>query len=125
VAGYCGGHAAGYLKYDLNNGGPISTDFIGGSWQYPNANYSERDTIFEAHKLYTQSFLWFMSTDPKLDQSIRTKFTQYGLCADEFQSTDHWPPQLYIRAARRLVGDTIFTQNSPEVNRTWGNMSIG
>lgn len=125
VGGYCGGKAAGYLKFDLNNGGPISTDFVGGSWQYPEANYSEREAIFEAHKLYTQSFLWFMSTDSQLDASIKTKFGKFGLCADEFQDTDHWPPQMYVRAARRLIGDIVFNENTPTQNRTWGNLSIG
>lgn len=76
TASYCGGGGIG-LKHDLNNGGPISTDFVGGSWNYPNASYAERATIFQAHKLYTQSFLWFMSSDPALAPSIRSKFQQY------------------------------------------------
>jgi hypothetical protein len=71
VAAYCGGGGVG-SKHDLNNGGPISTDFIGGSWAYPNASYPERAKIFEQHKFYTQSFLWFMSTDPALNESIKT-----------------------------------------------------
>jgi hypothetical protein len=124
IDSYCGGGGIG-LKIDLNNGGPISTDFVGGSWRYPNASYAEREAIFQAHKFYTQSFLWFMSTDPALNISIRSAFQQYGLCKDEFVDTDHWPPQLYVRAARRLVGDHIFTQNVPLENRSWGNLSIG
>jgi hypothetical protein len=110
---------------DLNNGGPISTDFVGGSWLYPDANYTQREAIVAAHKLYTQSFLWFMSTDPALNASIRTAFQRFGLCADEFQETGHWPPNLYVRAARRLVGGSVFTQNTPASRRQWGNLSIG
>lgn len=37
-------------KCDMNNGGGLSTDFIGASWRYPDANYSERKEIWEAHK---------------------------------------------------------------------------
>ena len=110
---------------DLNNGGPISTDYVGGSWYYPEANYSERKAIIAAHKHYTQSFLWFMSNDPMLNESIRSSFRRFGLCADEFQDTDHWPPNLYVRAARRLVGEQVFTQNTPLQHRDWGNQSIG
>ena len=43
---------------DLNNGGPISTDFIGGSDRYPNASYAERAQIFQQHKFYTQVSAW-------------------------------------------------------------------
>lgn len=110
---------------DLNNGGPISTDFVGASWKYPEANYTERAAIVEAHKQYTRGFLWFMSTDPALNQSIRKSFQEFGLCADEFQETENWPPALYVRAARRLVGESVFTQNTPETHRNWANQSIG
>ena len=57
VAGYGGGNAAGDRKFDLNNGGPISTDLVGGSWKYPNANYSQRDLIFEVRLTNLQSYL--------------------------------------------------------------------
>ena len=110
---------------DLNNGGPISTDFVGGSWLFPEANYTQRAEIVKAHKLYTQSFLWFMSTDPALNQSIRASFQKFGLCKDEFVETDHWPPSLYVRAARRLLGERVFNQNTPKLQRNWDNLSIG
>lgn len=125
TAGYCGGPSANPDKWDLNNGGPISTDFVGGSWEYPEANYSRREAIREVHKFYTESFLWFMSTDPALGSSIRDDFRGWGLCADEFQDSGHFPTQLYVRAARRLVGDRVFSQNTPSLNRSWGNLSIG
>jgi hypothetical protein len=131
VAGYCGGTIPN-SKYDLNNGGPISTDFISGSWGYPivdltNAShhYEEREKIFQAHKEYTLSFLWFMSNDPDLNSTIRAKFQQWGFCKDEFQSTGHFPPQLYVRSVRRMVGSDVFTQNSPTHQRHWGNSSVG
>ena len=47
--------------------------------------------------------------------------------ADEFPETDHFPPQLYIREARRLVGDKVFTQNdvTDQTHKPLGNASIG
>ena len=35
----------------------------------------------------------------------------YGLCKDEWPDNGHFPPQLYIREAARIVGDKVFTQN--------------
>jgi len=36
--------------------------------------------------------------------------TRYGLCGDEFQDNGHFPTQLYIREARRLVVPAMFTE---------------
>ena len=43
---------------------------------------------------------------------LREHYQQYGLCADEFKEFGHVPPQLYIRASNRLVGDYVMTQNN-------------
>jgi hypothetical protein len=48
-----------------------------------------------------------------------------ALIPDDHPDTDHWPPQLYVRAARRLLGDRVFNQNTPTLTRLWGNESIG
>merc|ERR1719253_48003 len=57
--------------------------------------------------------------------TVRDQMKQWGLCKDEFASTGHFPPALYVREARRLQGENIFTQNTPSVNRTCGKASIG
>jgi hypothetical protein len=44
-------------KADFNNQGAFSTDYIGGSWKYPNASYSERAAIRQAHVDYTKGIL--------------------------------------------------------------------
>ena len=41
-------------KTDINNQGPFSTDFIGGSWQYPDASYAQRAQIWQEHRNYVQ-----------------------------------------------------------------------
>lgn len=57
---------------------------------------------------------------------VRTAYAnEWGLCGDEFAETDHMSPQLYIREARRLVGDTVFTQNSAMDKSPLGTSSIG
>ena len=41
---------------DVNNNGAFSTDYIGGSWSYPNASYAEREKIWPRHQKYTAGF---------------------------------------------------------------------
>eukprot|EP01065_Artemidia_motanka_P006261 TRINITY_DN13074_c0_g1_i1.p1 TRINITY_DN13074_c0_g1~~TRINITY_DN13074_c0_g1_i1.p1 ORF type:complete len:582 (+),score=180.86 TRINITY_DN13074_c0_g1_i1:233-1747(+) len=111
-------------KYDMNNCGGLSSDFIGGSWLYPDASYSDRRTIWRAHRSYVEGLLWTMANDSGVPASVREEMARWGLCADEFAATGHFPPALYVRAARRLLGDRVFTQNTPKEGPA-GNLSIG
>jgi hypothetical protein len=51
---------SGARKFDMNNCGynPVHTDMIGASWDYPEANYTYRKQIWQAHADYTSGFLW-------------------------------------------------------------------
>src|SRR5271157_1838206 len=53
-------------KADFNNNGPFSTDYIGHSWDYPNASYQRRAEIFRDHEEYTKGFFWFLAHDPRV-----------------------------------------------------------
>ena len=105
-------------KADFNNNGPISTDYIGHSWKYPEASYAERSEIWREHLLYTQSLVYFLSQDPSVPATLRAEINQWGLPKDEFADTDHWPNQLYIREGRRMVGAYVMRQSDLQTERT-------
>src|SRR5258706_1698663 len=58
-------------KTDINNNGAISTDFIGMSWEYPDASYGKRGKICRAHRDYVQGFFYYMATDARVPENGR------------------------------------------------------
>lgn len=94
-------------KTDTNNHGAVSTDFIGGNWDFPEASYQQREEIFQAHVRWQKGWLWFLCSDPRVPPQIQSRIQSWGLAGDEFEETGGWPPQLYIREARRLVSDYV------------------
>jgi hypothetical protein len=105
-------------KADFNNNGPVSTDYIGRSWSYPDASYQQKQAIREDHLNYTQSFFHYLAHDPGVPPSLQAEVNEWGLPKDEFLDTDHWPNQLYIRESRRMVGAYVMRQADLQSTRT-------
>jgi len=105
-------------KTDINSGGPVSTNLLGASWEYPEASYARRRQIWDEHATWAQGLLYFLATDASVPPKVREEMNRYGLAKDEFVDTGHWPHQMYIRETRRMLGEHVLTQHDLQTHPT-------
>jgi hypothetical protein len=99
-------------KRDANDMGsaPVRMSLPGENLLWPEGDAVVRKRIFDEHLLWNVGVIYFLQNDPAVPAAIREEARTWGFCRDEFTETNHLPPQLYVREARRMVGLRIFTQ---------------
>lgn len=99
-------------KRDINDvsNAAVRLSMPGANHGWPDGDAATRQAIFAEHLRYNLGLLYFLQHDAAVPQRWQDEARQYGLCRDEFTTTNHLPEQLYIREARRLVGQHVYTE---------------
>lgn len=100
---------------------PLGFPFAAENATYVEGDWEERERVIEKLRNITLGLVYFLQNDEEVPAADRELANTYGLAKDEFMDNGHFPWQLYIREARRIVGEYTLTEHdltlAPESDR--------
>ena len=109
-------------KLDCNmNPRPLGFPFAEENYDYPEANWEKREEISRRLRNLTLGLVYFLQNDEAVPAEHRKLARKFNFPKDEFSDNGHFPFQLYVREARRIVGTYTLSERDlivgPELRR--------
>ena len=103
-------------KFDINDapGSPVRLSLAGFADEWPDGSAETRRRISNSIVTINWDCSGFCRTIPPSAESLQGPAREWGFCRDEFVESDHLPPKIYVREARRMSGQYVFTQRDTE-----------
>ncbi|WP_082546680.1 FAD-dependent oxidoreductase [Rhizobium sp. Root483D2] len=111
-------------KLDVNSTRYFSTNVWHIGYDYATGNEEKRNQISTMVRNHIQGLMWFAQSDPRVPKAVRDHTASFGYCADEFTDNGGFPRQMYVRQARRMIGQFVLTQKNLAGKTTY-NDTIG
>jgi ribulose 1,5-bisphosphate synthetase/thiazole synthase len=101
-------------KADINDikNAPVRMSSLGQNYDYPDGTPEVRARIIQEHREHILGMIYFLQNDESIPAAARKEAQVWGLAKDEFRDNQNFPNRLYIREARRIMGEVVFTEKN-------------
>jgi FAD-dependent oxidoreductase family protein/S-layer family protein len=84
---------------------PFGSEVQEANWSWPEGSREERERLYEVYKNHALGFLYYLQHE---------RHYKVGLPTDDFTDNGYVPYRLYVREARRIMGDYVMSE--PDIN---------